>query len=188
MEDEYEDRDIGIYPEYIRLVQMVREQERVETLLRRYTSSRDAEWIAKQLFEWAIEMDEVVRFLKDETQLLLKFTHDGKAFASKPNEQSSWHACYDGLNFLKILGESNTRACFREDPQDGKHFMLEWLEYNYVYITKVRKKLWEETGSISLVTKEQLAEARRIAEAKEEHVDIPSYLFEQYEEQMKYIN
>ncbi|MEX2090862.1 MAG: hypothetical protein WD989_01865 [Candidatus Paceibacterota bacterium] len=145
------DRDLNElskFPEIERLKELCFHQKRIQDLLEGLgLSPGRAFGVVSRLFDWAVELDQATDEIKEHPEIKKSYTYDG-IFFERLNG-SGFHVCHDGLNFLKMIRADNVEPFFR-NGSFVEEAMLQWLESNYVEITRIRLEVLAERGTISL--------------------------------------
>ena len=191
--------NLSKYPEIKRLEELEKESERIRKILEKYIPTVETKRLAKQFFDWAVELDEKVNEIKNTATIKEKYDYDGSFFVPKDKNRTGFSKCYDGLNFLKTFEDLNLKSFFtnKEQFKESISDLVEWVEKNFVGLTIWRMDNLKEYGDINLVPKEVLKEkleelgggkySQKIKSKKEGLVPrkIPDHFFEEYERQMK---
>lgn len=125
-------------------------------MLLKYVDKTNAEQLADQIFDWAVELDEMVNTLKNDPRVRSLYTYDGKMFKNRIGP--GFCKSYDGLNFLKMLGDSNLNAV---QDYGCKVARFLWLKEEYVDSTRLRLKMLETSNTIVLTADEGLEELHK---------------------------
>lgn len=181
------------YPEIERLSQLENEKYRIEILLGKYISAEEVAEVSNQLFDWALELDDVARKIQENLAVKRELDYDGKIFSYKDPKRFGFFVSRDGLNFLQTLNQNNIGAFFgRSRQKNGKVEMFEWIQKNLVDIPKVRLENLQEGDSIALVDPETIKEIiestkkREIKTKEEIPPPLPRDAFwDFYEEEMR---
>ena len=181
------------YPEIERLSQLEGEKNRIENLLGEHVPAKEAAEVCDQLFDWALELDEVAREIQEDQTVKNELDYDGVMFSYKEPGRNGFFVSYDGLHLLRALNRDNIGVFFGGSPQNnGKTEMLEWIKQTRVDVPKVRLENLREGGSIGLVSPEAIREIvesmkrEEVARQAETPSPLPKDRFwEFYEEELR---
>ena len=168
-----------------------RYRERIQNNLEEFLPAAKAREAATQVYDLALEVDEEIsRILKDPLVGKL-YEYDGQFFT--PRGTRLFHTAFDGLHILKSLKDPILEMLFRGREKD---VAIRWLMEElgkHVWVAKVRRMNWEESGTLSLVPKGLLGEIiKNIRErTRPTEADLPPLspeeqaFFQFFEEQMR---
>jgi hypothetical protein len=167
-----------------------RQLERIQNKLEEFLSPLDARETAIRMYDLVLEVDqEIDRILRD--PLVRKFyEYDGRFFTRKCNW--GFYRAFDGTHILRSLNDANLETFFRGRD---RYFAIRWLMdelAKHVWEAKVRRMNWEESGTLSVISKDVLDEIlrnirhREKADEEEETTLSPEEraFFQSFEDQM----
>ena len=167
-----------------------RHKERIQNKLEQFLPAAEARETATQVYDLAVDVDEEIgRILKDPLVGRL-YEYDGRFFT--PRGTRLFHTAFDGLHILKSLKDSILETFFRGRE---KRVAIRWLMEElgkHALVAKIRRKNWEESGTLSIVPKDVLDEIikdiggrRRLTEAGPPPMSPEEQaFFQSYEEEM----
>ncbi len=103
-------QELSGFPEVGHLKELESERTRIETLLGEYMGKEQARNLGKDLFDWAVEVDEAVDKIKNDPGVDSHFVYDGKQLTPKSPGISVVYKLVDGLNFLNSINEDTIRT------------------------------------------------------------------------------
>jgi hypothetical protein len=167
-----------------------RQLERIQNKLEEFLSPIDARETAISVYDLVLEVDdEIDRILRD--SLVRKFyEYDGRFFTPKCNW--GFYRAFDGIHILRSLNDATLETFFRgRDRYFAIRWLLDELE-KHVWEAKVRRMNWEESGTLSVISKDVLDEIlrnirhREKADEEEETTLSPEEraFFQSFEDQM----
>jgi hypothetical protein len=141
--------------------QMVHIQNKLEEFL----SAQDARETAMKIYDLLLEVDyELDQILRDPVIRKL-YEYDGRFFT--PKGKWGFFRAFDGIHVLRSLSDETLETFFRGREQ---YFAIRWLMEElgkHAWEAKVRRMNWEESGTLSVVSKEVLDEIfRRIRQSE----------------------
>ena len=167
-----------------------RQLERIQNKLEGFLSPLAARETTMGIYDLVLEVDdEIDRILRD--PLVRKFyEYDGRFFIRKSNW--GFYRAFDGTNILRSLNDANLETFFRGRD---RYFAIPWLMgelEKHVWEAKVRRMNWEESGTLSVISKDVLDEIlrnirhREKADEEEETTLSPEEraFFQSFEDQM----
>ena len=111
------------HPDILRLGELEAERDRIEALLREYLTPEEARIICNQLFDWAIELDEIAEAIQ-EHPAAEDLAFDGSFFTFKDPGRHGFFVSYDGLRLLQAIRQTNIRTFLGDHVVDGKEHLM----------------------------------------------------------------
>ena len=162
----------------------------IQNKLEEFLSARDARETATKIYDRLLEVDyELDRILRDPVIRKL-YEYDGRFFTPKRNW--GFFRAFDGIHVLRSLSDETLETFFRGREQ---YLAIQWLMEElgkHAWEAKVRRMNWEESGTLSVVSKEVLDEIlRRIRQSEIQDLEKGAPLsleertfFQSFEDQM----
>jgi hypothetical protein len=144
------------------------EVQRIQSRLAEFLSPREAQELAKQAFDLALDVDEDIGRILQDPLVDKLYEYDGQFFT--PRGTSGFHTAFDGLHLLCSLTNS-IEILFKTLP---KRSAIECLLHDFDqhhWVAKRRRMNWEELGTLGLVPEETIRDIIA-AEKRELAVDV----------------
>lgn len=133
---------------------LLKETERIKDILTTYVDRIQAHELAQTFFNYAEELDRIAEEITSHQAIYGVYTYNGVFFELK--SPTRWCICvsYDGLHFLKALGDNNIEPFFCHNW--GDHAFERWVEKHFLHIPRVRRAILQEEGRIEFFSDETL--------------------------------
>jgi hypothetical protein len=133
--------------------------ERIQNKLEEFLSPQAARETLTMIYDVVLEVDEEIDRIRQDRRVRKLYEYDGRFFTPKYNW--GFYRAFDGIHILRSLSDATLETFFRGRD---RHFAIRWLMEElekHTWEARIRRMNWEESGTLSVVSKQVLDEILR---------------------------